>query len=51
MNNQTWIRRLSEMIVDLEDHPYKEEIIKLAEQQLADDFEQRPYPPLTAYFS
>ena len=37
MNNKTWLRRMSEMIVELEDHPYREEIIKLTEQQLIDD--------------
>ena len=45
MTKKTWSRRLDQLIDQLEGHPNREEILKLAEQQLIDDFEQ----PITNY--
>ena len=39
MTTKTWSRRLGQLIDQIEDHPHKAEIIRLAEQQLIDDFE------------
>ena len=40
MTNKTFSRRLRTLITQIEDHPNKEEIIKLAmEQMQEDDFE------------
>ena len=44
MTNKTFSRRLNSLISQLEDHPHREEIIKLAmEQMQCDDFEPSPY--------
>jgi len=41
MTDKTWTKRLSRLIDQIENHPHKEEILKLAQQQLIDDdFEQ-----------
>ena len=40
MTTKTWSRRLDQLIDQIKDHPHKAEIIRLAEAQLADDFEQ-----------
>ncbi len=40
MTNKTFSRRLRTLIAQIEDHPHKDEIIKLAmEQMQEDDFE------------
>ena len=40
MTNKTFSRRLNTLLSQIEDHPHKEEIIKLAmEQMQCDDFE------------
>ena len=44
MTNKTFSRRLNSLISQIEDHPHKEEIIKLAmEQMQCDDFEPSSY--------
>jgi hypothetical protein len=40
MSSKAWSRRLSQLIDQVEGHPHKAEIIRLAEAQLADDFER-----------
>ena len=42
MTKKTWSRRLGQLIDQIENHPHKEEIIKLAQQQLIDDDFERP---------
>lgn len=37
MSEQTFSRRLQELIAQLESHPHREEILDLAYQQLLDD--------------
>lgn len=37
MTNYTFSRRLSQLIAEVENHPHRDEIIKLAEEQLIDD--------------
>lgn len=37
MSEQTFSRRLQQLISQLENHPHREEIIKLASEQLIDD--------------
>lgn len=37
MSEQTFSRRLQQLISQLENHPHREEILKLASEQLADD--------------
>ena len=37
MTESTFNRRLQELIKQVENHPYRDEIIELAEQQLIDD--------------
>ena len=44
MTNKTFSRRLRTLIAQIEDHPHKEEILKLAmEQMREDDFEPSSY--------
>jgi hypothetical protein len=44
MTNKTFSRRLRTLIAQIEDHPHKDEIIKLAmEQMQEDDFEPSSY--------
>ena len=44
MTNKTFSRRLRTLIAQIEDHPHKDEIIKLAmEQMQEDDFEPISY--------
>ena len=42
MTKKTWSRRLGQLIDQIENHPHKDEIIKLAQQQLIDDDFERP---------
>lgn len=37
MTNYTFSRRLSQLIAEVENHPHRDELIKLAEEQLIDD--------------
>jgi hypothetical protein len=37
MTNATFSRRLQQLIKQVEDHPNRDEIIKLAQEQLIDD--------------
>ena len=37
MTEETFNRRLDQLIRDVMQHPYKEELLKLAQEQLADD--------------
>ena len=37
MTEATFNRRLQQLVNELTDHPYREEIMKLAESQLVDD--------------
>lgn len=37
MNNKTYSRRLQQLISQLENHTHRDEIIKLATEQLLDD--------------
>jgi hypothetical protein len=37
MNNTTYSRRLSQLIKQVKNHPNRDEIIKLAQEQLIDD--------------
>lgn len=37
MTDFTFSRRLQQLISQLKDHPYREEIIKLAQEQLIED--------------
>lgn len=37
MTNKTFSRRVAQLIQQLENHPHRDEIIKLAEEQLIDD--------------
>jgi hypothetical protein len=37
MNNTTFSRRLQQLIKQVENHPNRDEIIKLAQEQLIDD--------------
>ncbi len=39
MTNYTFSRRLSQLIQQVENHPNRDEIIKLAQEQLIDDNE------------
>lgn len=39
MTNYTFSRRLSQLIAEVENHPHRDEIIKLAQEQLIDDNE------------
>ena len=39
MSNTTFSRRLAQLIKQIEDHPNRDEIIKLAQEQLIDDNE------------
>ena len=44
MTNKTFSRRLRTLLAQIEDHPHKDEIIKLAmEQMQEDDFEPSSY--------
>ena len=44
MTNKTFSRRLRTLLSQIEDHPHKDEIIKLAmEQMQEDDFEPSSY--------
>ena len=41
MSSRTYSTRLNQLIEQIKDHPHKEEILKLAQEQMAeDDFEQ-----------
>ena len=42
MTKKTWSRRLGQLIQQVENHPNKDEILKLAQQQLIDDDFERP---------
>ncbi len=37
MTNKTFSRRLAQLIQQVENHPHRDEIIKLAQEQLIDD--------------
>lgn len=37
MTNKTFSRRLAQLIEQVENHPHRDEIIKLAQEQLIDD--------------
>lgn len=37
MTNATFSRRLQQLIQQVENHPHRDEIIKLAQEQLVDD--------------
>ena len=50
MSKRAWSRRLSQLIDQLEGHPYREEIIRLAEAQLLDDDFERPSHMQLRYF-
>ena len=39
MTNKTFSRRLAQLIQQVENHPHRDEIIKLAQEQLIDDKE------------
>ncbi len=39
MTNKTFSRRLAQLIQQVENHPHRDEIIKLAQEQLIDDAE------------
>ena len=39
MTNKTFSRRLAQLIQQVENHPHRDEIIKLAQEQLIDDNE------------
>jgi hypothetical protein len=39
MTNNTFSRRLQQLIQQVENHPHRDEIIKLAQEQLIDDNE------------
>ena len=39
MTNKTFSRRLQQLIQQVENHPHRDEIIKLAQEQLIDDNE------------
>jgi hypothetical protein len=39
MTNKTFSRRLTQLIEQVENHPHRDEIIKLAQEQLIDDNE------------
>jgi hypothetical protein len=39
MTNKTFSRRLAQLIQQVENHPYRDEIIKLAQEQLIDEAE------------
>lgn len=39
MTNKTFSRRLAQLIEQVENHPHRDEIIKLAQEQLIDDNE------------
>ena len=37
MTSKTFERRLQQLIEEVSNHPYKEEVLKLAQEQLLDD--------------
>ncbi len=37
MTKKTWSRRLGQLIEQIQDHPHRQEILELAQQQLVDD--------------
>ena len=37
MNDSTWIHYLEKTLKEIEDHPHREELIKLINEQVADD--------------
>jgi hypothetical protein len=39
MTNKTFSRRLAQLIQQVENHPHRDEIIKLAQEQLVDEAE------------
>jgi hypothetical protein len=39
MTNKTFSRRLAQLIQQVENHPHRDEIIKLAQEQLIDEAE------------
>ena len=37
MNDSTWLHYLEKTLKEIEDHPHREELIKLINEQIADD--------------
>ena len=37
MNDSTWIHYLEKTLKEIEDHPHREELIKLINEQVSDD--------------